>query len=531
METSRPFQGYLALLLHAHLPYVRHPEHGEFLEEGWLYEAITETYIPFIDVFEKLLNEGVDVRINMAMSPPLLSMLSDELLQERYLKHLDKLIGLAEKEIDRTRPEARFNKLALMYHRRFTHARDVFENRYGRNIVHAFRRLQDAGNLEILTCAATHGYLPCLNHNEAAVNAQVRVGVSEYERYFGRPPGGMWLPECGFYPGLDEVLKRSGIKYFIVETHGLLHATPRPKFGVFAPVYCPSGVAAFGRDMESSKQVWSSTDGYPGDYLYRDFYRDIGFDLDFDYIRPYIQPDGTRVFTGLKYYRITGETDRKEPYDPDRALEKAAEHAGNFLFNRERQVEHLASIMQRKPILVVPYDAELFGHWWFEGPDWLYFVLKKMHFDQERLRPTTLSEFLRDNPTNQVATPSMSSWGYKGYNEVWLQGANDWIYRHLHRAAEQMADLARSKKNPGALEERALNQAVREVLLAQSSDWPFIMKVGEMDSYARRRIGDHLSRFTRLCDEIKAGSIDEDHLTHIESLDNIFPDIHYSVFR
>ena len=150
------------------------------------------------------------------------------------------------------------------------------------------------------------------------------------------------------------------------------------------PIYCPTGVAAFGRDLESSRQVWSSKEGYPGDFSYRDFYRDVGFDLDYDYIKPYLHGDGKRTNVGIKYYRITGKTDHKEPYSPERAQDKAAEHAGNFMFNREKQIEHLASIMDRKPIIVAPYDAELFGHWWFEGPDWINFLFRKIAFDQKK---------------------------------------------------------------------------------------------------------------------------------------------------
>jgi 1,4-alpha-glucan branching enzyme len=236
------------------------------------------------------------------------------------------------------------------------------------------------------------------------------------------------------------------------------------------------------------------------------------------------------VFTGLKYYRITGKTDHKEPYDPGRALDKAAEHAGNFMFNRERQIERLESTLGRRPILIVPYDAELFGHWWFEGPDWLYFLLKKIHFDQDTLRLVTPSEYLDENPTNQLAAPSPSSWGYRGYNEVWLEGSNDWIYRHLHKAAERMTELARANGGPDHLTRRALNQAARELLLAQSSDWAFIMKVGAVDSYARKRTNEHLQRFTRLYDEIRAGKIDEGHLASLEYTNNIFPDIDYSVY-
>jgi 1,4-alpha-glucan branching enzyme len=522
--------GYLALLLHAHLPFVRHPEYEDFLEERWLFEAITESYIPLLNVFERLVSENVDFRISISLSPPLLSMLTDELLQERYLRHLGKLIEFSEKEIDRTRGDPRFNALALMYHDRFARARTFFEEDCGRNLVAAFRRLQEAGRLEILTSAATHGYLPCLAYNEAAVRAQVSVAVTHFAKLFGRTPEGFWLPECAYYPGVDRILKEAGIRYFILEAHGILHASPRPRFGVYAPIFCPSGVAAFGRDLESSKQVWSSVEGYPGDYYYRDYYRDAGYDLDFDYVRPYIHPDGVRVSTGLKYHRITGKTDDKQPYEPDRGTEKAAEHAGNFMFNRQHQIEYLYSIMDRRPIVVAPYDAELFGHWWFEGPEWLYFLFKKIHYDQTTLHTVTLSEYLLENPVNQLATPAVSSWGWKGYHEVWLEGSNDWTYRHLHKAAERMTELARTHRNPDHITRRALNQAARELLLAQSSDWAFIMKVGTMSSYAYQRITEHILRFTRLYEEITAGRIDPSNLVRLEQADNIFPDIDFSVY-
>ena len=275
----------------------------------------------------------------------------------------------------------------------------------------------------------------------------------------------------GYNPGHDSILKEAGLSYFFTDSHGILHGKPRPKYGVFAPVYCKgSGVACFARDLESSKQVWSSIEGYPGDYNYREFYRDIGFDLEYDYIKPYIHPDGIRINTGIKYYRITGIGNHKEPYVPDWARQKAAEHAGNFMFNRQKQVEYLYDLLGKKPIIVSPYDAELFGHWWYEGPLWLEFLIRKIAFDQKELSLITPSEYLRENPRNQVVTPSMSSWGWKGYSEMWLQGPNDWIYRHLHNASKRMTELAKGNPDAGGLNRRALNQALRELLLAQSSD-------------------------------------------------------------
>jgi 1,4-alpha-glucan branching enzyme len=522
-------KGYLAIVLHAHLPFVRHPEYDDFLEEDWLYEAITETYIPLINVFDSLVNDGVEFRLTMSLTPTLIAMLTDPLLQGRYLRHIEKLIELSEKEVERTRWQPELNTLARMYRERLNNARFVFGSRYERNIVGAFKKFQDMGRLEIITCAATHGFLPLMEQYPSAVRAQIKTAVKDYEKHLGRPPKGIWLPECGYYPGLDDVLKENGIRYFFTDSHGILYASPRPKYGVFAPIYCKSGVAAFGRDLESSKQVWSAAEGYPGDYAYRDFYRDVGFDLEYDYVRPYLH-DGIRTNVGIKYHKITGPSNHKEVYDREAALAKAADHAGNFMFNREKQVEYLEGFMGRKPLIVSPYDAELFGHWWFEGPEWLDYLLRKIHYDQDTVKTITPSEYLEQNPRNQRSTPSMSSWGYKGYSEVWLEDSNDWVYRHLHKAAERMTEVARVHDGADGMKRRALNQAARELMLAQSSDWAFIMKTGTMVEYAVKRTKDHVSRFNTLYEMIKSGQVDARLLDDLEGRDNIFPEIDYRAY-
>ncbi len=523
-------KGYLTLVLHAHLPYVRHPEYEEFLEEDWFFEALTETYIPLIESFDRMLEDGVDFRITMSLTPTLLSMLSDPLLQYRYLRYLNKLIDLAGREIERTRWMPEFHELALMYHWKLSRARQIFLERYNSHLIPAFKRYQDLGKIEIITCGATHSFLPLMLNREAT-RAQLEIAVSHYEKHLGRRPRGIWLPECGYEEGVDELLRGAGIRYFFTDTHGILFGTPRPRYGVFAPVYCPSAVAAFGRDMESSKQVWSAREGYPGDYVYREFYRDVGFDLDYDYIRPYLHADGNRINLGIKYYRITGPTDRKEPYRPSIAREKAAEHAGNFMFNREKQIEYLSDFLGIRPIIVSPYDAELFGHWWYEGPEWIEFLMRKLHYDQETVCPITPSEYLERHPKLQIITPSMSSWGYKGYNEVWLEGSNDWVYPHLHVIAERMVGLADRFPDSDGVLRRALNQAARELLLAQSSDWAFIMKTGTLVEYAHKRTKDHIARFNRIFDDINGRRINEQWLKEVENRDNIFPDIDYRVYR
>jgi 1,4-alpha-glucan branching enzyme len=524
--------GYLALVLHAHLPFVRHPEYDDFLEEDWLYEAITETYIPLLDVFDGLERDGVDWRMTMSVTPTLAAMLSDPLLQYRYVRHLDNLLALASKELERTRWQPEFHHLAQMYHHRFQRCREVFVKQYDHNLINGFRRFFQTGKLEIVTCGATHGFLPLMyGVNPNAARAQIELGCREFERHFGKRPQGIWLAECGYMPGVDELLRDAGIRYFFTDTHGVMFAEPRPRFGVYAPILCPkSNVAALARDTESSKQVWSAVEGYPGDYVYREFYRDVGFDLDYEYLKPHLHQTGIRSHLGMKYYKITGRGDHKQPYDPKAALDKAADHAGNFMFNREKQVEWLSGAMDRPSLIVAPYDAELFGHWWFEGPDWINFLLRKMCYDQQTVKTITVPEYLDRHKTIQVTQPTMSSWGYKGYNEVWLEGSNDWIYRHLHEDAERMVELARNYVQPNHLQGRALNQAARELLLAQSSDWAFIMKTGTMVEYAVQRTHVHVLNFNHLYEQLKRNDIDESWLAEIERRHNIFPHIDYRLY-
>lgn len=524
-------QGYLAIVLHAHLPFVRHPEYENSLEENWLYEAITETYLPLLLVLEDLIQDGIDFRLTFSVTPTLAAMLADPFLQSRYLGRLERQMELADKEVARTASQPMFHVLARMYRALFSRVHEAFLTRYEKNLLNGFRRLEEAGRVELMASAATHGYLPLLSVSEASVRTQIRVGVEHYREVFGRDPNGLWLPECGYYPGLDALLNQQGIQFTILETHGITRADQRPRYGVHAPVYCPSGVAAFGRDPESAKQVWSSIQGYPGDFDYREFYRDIGYDLDDDYIKPYIHPDGVRIDTGFKYYRITGKDDYKEPYVPEWAERKAEIHAGHFLAERTKQIRRLAMTMDRKPLIVAPYDAELFGHWWFEGPRWLDYLIRKIALEQTTIRLVTLTEYLAQYPVNQTATPCMSSWGYKGFSEVWLNGRNHWIHPHLHKAAEDMEALAR-RPTVGPLTSRALNQAARELLLAQASDWAFMINSGAMQEYASARTRSHLLRFRRIKEQIDSNATDQTWLNKVEAQDNIFSGIDvYKDFR
>jgi 1,4-alpha-glucan branching enzyme len=534
-ETTAEPKGYFTLLLHAHLPYVRQPDHERFLEENWFYEAMTETYLPLLTILDGLVRDGVDFRLSMSLTPPLVSMLDDELLRDRYQRKLQALIDLCEKEIIRHRHHSAFLATARFYHDRFRRLMDYYLHECQRDVAGAFRRLQDRGTLEILASAATHGFLPLLRHEPASARAQVALGVEHYRKRFGREPQGFWLPECAYYPGLDELLAEAGVRYFILEAHGVLHGSTRATYGVHAPIVCPSGVAAFGRDPQCSKQVWSTEEGFPGHPDYREFYRDIGFELPVDYIGSYIGPDGIRVQTGIKYHRITGRTEAKEPYVRGWAMDRAAEHAGQFLRWRQEQARWVRGRMDRRPIILAPYDAELLGHWWFEGPEWMDFFFRKMALAPDDLLAVTPSEYLAEYPDAQLSVPCASSWGYKGFSEVWINGSNDWIYPRLHEASRDMARLAFKNRGARGLPRRALNQAARELLLAQASDWAFILKNNTASNYASLRVREHLKNFEDLAGQLEgAGGVAGVSQSLVEKLENqncLFPELEFEVFE
>ncbi|HEV8184394.1 MAG TPA: DUF1957 domain-containing protein, partial [Chthoniobacterales bacterium] len=256
--------GHLALALHAHLPFVRHPEHEEFFEEDWLFEAITETYIPLLNVLERLMRDAVAFKLTMSITPPLCAMLQDELLRSRYVRHLDRLLSLAERECDRTRGEPELQELARFYLDLLQSTRRQFDDQWQRDLLGRFRHFRDAGVLEIIASAATHGLLPLLAQSPEAVRAQVLVGLDVYRDIFGADPAGFWLPECAYAPGLDRILQEANIRWFILDAHGLMFGKPRPRRAIYAPCFTPAGPAAFARDPESSRQVWSADSGYPG---------------------------------------------------------------------------------------------------------------------------------------------------------------------------------------------------------------------------------------------------------------------------
>lgn len=523
-------KGYVSVVLHTHLPFTRHPDANDALEERWLFEAMHECYLPLIEIYDNLLKDKVNFKITMSITPPIMTMLEDEYLNNRFLEHLKSLIKLSEQEIIRNKAHKELLELGHFYLNRFKNQLRIYKS-YDNNLMNAFRKFDRLGCLEIITCSATHAFLPLFVTHPESIKAQLITGIQTYYNCLGHYPAGIWLPECAYYYNLDPMLRDLGIKYFISENKAVLNASPRPQYGSYTPISTPSGVCAFPRDLESSQQVWSNIMGYPGDYNYREFYKDIGYELPMDYIEPYINKDGIRIDTGIKYHRITGKTDDKHLYNRYNAVCTAKNHGEHFAYSRNEQINNLAPHMDRPPIIICPYDTELFGHWWFEGPEFLDAFIRRSALEDNSYTLATPLQYLKENPKVQVSTPSPSSWGADSDYSVWLNDLTHWIYKDLHSCQDAMVRLATDYSEVNELQKRVLNQAARELMLAESSDWPFIISHHTTVAYAIGRVNKHISNFNKLYEMITLNKIDEVWLKGLEDINNIFPEIDYKIYK
>ena len=507
--------GDLAIVLHAHLPYVRSSEPGS-LEEDWYFQALQECYLPLLAVLEAAAADPTQrPRLTLGLSPTLLSLLGDRALNARFLPWLAIRLALLEQA------PAGTEAAAAHLGKQLKATASQWEACRG-ELVPRFRRLQQQGVLDLITCAATHGYLPLLRAVPEAVRGQLRAAVREHERQLGERPLGIWIPECAYYEGLDQQLVSCGLRYSLLDAHGLLHALPRPRYGVYAPICSTAGVAFFGRDSTSTLPVWSASQGYPGHGAYREFHRDLGWDLPEELLEE--AGISSRRPLGLKLHRVTGQgtaLDRKQPYDPATAAAQIEQHASAYLEGRGTELAALGGSMERRPLLVAPFDAELFGHWWFEGPQFLAALFRQASGAGVAL--VHLREVLARGETLQVCRPSPSSWGQGGYHDYWLNDTNAWVVPQWQRASQAM--VRRVSQGVGSEQQRQLlNQAGRELLLAQSSDWSFILRAGTTTELAKERIERHLDRFWRLMNAIERRTpLPATWLEGVQREDGLFP--------
>lgn len=508
------------LALHSHLPYVL--RHGRWPHgSDWLCEAALDSYLPLVSAVDALAAQGVRCPVTVGISPVLANQLADPHFRVEFRSFTDQRLAACE-EARRTLPETGDGTLVPLvdfWEARLRRLRARFDAEGG-DIVAAFSRLQASGHLEVMTCAATHGYLPLLAH-DASVRLQLGVARAEHRRLFGRDPAGCWLPECGYRPrgwwspsrapnprhraGIDEALAAAGFRYFFTDAHlagagsalggyaevpigaerfdaarrdaaraggGGASRTPYRAYLVGAAGH-GSPLAVLVRDPRSSMQVWSRDQGYPGDGSYLEFHK-------------------IRWPGGLKFWRVTSphsDLGAKQPYEPAAALERATLHATHFASLLGGMAG--AGEARSEGVVAAPFDTELFGHWWFEGVDFLAALYRSLARGAAGgVRAATASEHLDRHAPGVTIDLAAGSWGAGGDDGMWLNDGTAWAWERLWRLEERFwrvvpALLAAPAARP------ALAQAARELLLAQASDWPFIITTGAVADYGERRFAGH----------------------------------------
>ena len=541
------------LALHSHLPYVLN--HGRWPHgSDWLCEAALDTYLPLIERLRALEAARVAAPVTLGVTPVLANQLASPVfVAEMEAFFAQRLLACEEARGSLAGGgEGHLLPLVDFWSERLSRLRRLFHALSG-DLISALRALEDAGRIETIASAATHGFLPLLARDDS-IRLQLAVGRAEHRRLFGRVPEGVWVPECAYRPrgpwqpwssaprsgirrGIEEHLADAGFRYFFVDSHlasagralgiygdpggdptlqrpaersdGPGHRSPYNAYEV-AP-WRPDGVAALVRDPRSSMQVWSRFHGYPGDGAYLEFHK-------------------MRWPGGLKLWRVTGggvDLGGKEPYDPGAARGRAQGHAEHFagllaeISAGERQ--------RREGVIVAPFDTELFGHWWFEGPDWLAGVYHALARDEHGVRPVTAARHLAEHPARHPIALPPGSWGANGDFSMWIGEATVWTWERLWALEESFWDAV-----PAALERPTarpvLAQAAREVLLAQASDWQFIISTGAAADYAERRFREHCDDAEALIAALAPGA--EERLSwaqgradELRRRDDVFPDV------
>jgi 1,4-alpha-glucan branching enzyme len=525
----------------------------------WLNEATFECYLPLLDVAHRLVADGISPKWTINISPVLTEQLASAEFQKELAFYYDNVRRACVDSRAYFAREGHRDIVALTeFWEQFYERMWELHRRVGGDIPGTFAELQRGGHLEIITCAATHGYLPLLSRDES-IRLQLRTAVETHRRHFGVAPRGIWLPECAYRPryewtppagrergdrrlrpGIEELLAEHGLEYFVADAHLVAAAAPvflyrdyvprktqienvmpdasrRPGLSPYQPYRVASrggtgSAIAFFRDPKTTLQVWSREHGYPGEFAYLEFHK-------------------KHFPGGLRFWRITdasGDLGKKIVYDPALAASKVRGHARHFVDLVGETLEQAST--EGPAVVCSPYDAELFGHWWFEGPAWLEHVSREMV--RARVPRMTLGETLQAVPPARTLALPEGSWGEGGDHRVWLNRDTEWTWDRVYSAeAEWVAHLARGRGADGDLR-RVLAQASRELLLLQASDWQFLITTQAARDYAERRVAEHYAEFKRLSE--MAHTLEQgreltpeaaDMLRRLEREDFIFPQL------
>lgn len=520
------------IIIVCHYPFVFPVSGGEVsLEEETYFETVSETWIPLLEVFDSLEKQGVHFRFGLALSPSLCSIFQNTALSERYLLWLEKRIEFGSRELRRCTGTGNkeMKSLASEYLGHDCHRRELFVDKYKQDLLGAFLEYQKRGRVELLLSPATHAFLPFYASMEEAIRSQIETAITHHKKYMESVPAGFWLPELGWNRELGKFLVDYGFTYTVVSAHALVLGSPNAERGSFFPVKTPSGLIAFAQDGTVEKDF--ETIKEQGKNVYRSQVLDAGFELPVKAIKRFLGSGNCRRSTGYRYW-----TDDRKLYDFSAASAAASAAAVSFLNRRAALLEEAQTHIEHPAISLWAVDANCLGRSWHEGMVFLESLVKEIDRRQAPRFLTPLEYLTETHHTSfQVVEPEYSSALHNGYGEVLLDASNDWIYRHIFRSIQRMTEMTEHFSSDSGLKERSLNQAARELLLAQSTDLsktlnPQITKRLLGREFAEKELEGALRNFTTIYESLGSGHISTEWLTKLERKHALLPHINHRVF-
>ena len=512
---------YSIFFLHAHLPYINH-FNEDYIEENWYFANVVESYVPFLKMIERLLNDGIEPRFVISLSPTLCYMMENENLQNKLKRYINLRVKLLESELDKETNQKIIDNLK-MYLEHYHMVYDFLET-YSFDLITPFKFYANQGILEIITTPATYPILPFFINKEL-IDSHITIASIDYKERFLKPLRGIFLSECAYNKSVINSLKKNSIEYFFIDERGI----DRTKYDPYSVYKTYGGINIFVRDKTSSEYIIGDS-SYPSNPVYRDFYKDIGYEREIEYLREFTLFT-QRIPTSIKYYRITDPYDQKEKdiYDISTALNQVELDAVNFI---ERNINRFKDY-NKNPVVVSCFNMEIFGHRWFEGIYFLEMIFRKIRSERYPIQFVTSSEYLSMNSfSNKVIDPEISSWSENGYFDKWLNERNDFIYPYIYEITQKYLRVVNKYVNSNISfnMDLALKQLAREILLMHTSDWSVMINYDTHREYALYRLKKHYHNSLKIFEQISSSNIDISFIKKLESENNIFNSLDWRIF-
>lgn len=516
----------LVLVICGHQGYIRHIDEDRDYgpENDILFSAISQTYLPLVNLLNKLKDDGISFKISLVLSPILCSLLSDAIIQEQYIQWLDRRIAFGEKEVLRLKGDSLLLKNAEACLEKAKQDKIDFEECYNRNLLREFSRLAKSGNVELLATAGSYAFLPHYSDMTEVLNAQIETGIYSHKYFFGSAPEGFWLPYMGYSDGIEKNLRSYGINYTILDSHGILFSKETPDFGIFKPVRSNNSLVLFARDEETPSDIENPEFGYMNNPVYKAQNRDVCFELSSSEIMDFIPENKARANSLYRYW--AREKENSVVYDKSIALEQAKKDAISFLTAKNNKLNEAAKLVDGDVSLVCTLDASVLGQDWAEGIYWLENVIR----ENKESSFVSCSSLIVNQFKLPKITPYVSANSGTGYGEDLLDSSNSWMIRYTRKMGERMVDLAERFPSDTGLKARLLNLGAKELMLAQSAEWPKMIHDGNFPEYVEDYFKSCVLAFTAVFDSLGSNTVSTEWLTSLEKKHCLFPWMNYRIF-